>query len=131
MPNRSWQITGLNNMTTETITYGELAKRLDAIFLFNKAFELDENLLEGLENGTLEYCTNHETHENGIDEPCEFDFKDIYQWYLIGSSDADYLKRNTNELIFYSRVLDEYVWGVTHFGTSWDSVNLEFGKDEE
>lgn len=104
-------------MTTKTITYGELAKRLDALKLFNKAPELDpEMVYEGLENGTL--WESPEDEENG-------DVKEIYQWYLISPSDAEYIKRNTDELIFYSDVLDEYVWGVTHLGTSWDYVELE------
>lgn len=99
-----------------TITYGKLAKRLDALKLFNKAPELDVNIYDGLENGSL-----YETEEGYEEEP-----KEIYQWYLISPSDAEYIKRNTDELIFYSDVLDEYVWGITHFGTSWDYVELEF-----
>lgn len=108
-------------MTKEVITYAELVNRLNVAKLFNKAPELDpEMYYEGLENGSL--WDNPEDEENG-------DIKEIYQWFLINPSDADYLKRNTDELIFYSAVLDEYVWGVTHFGTSWDGVTLEFGKE--
>jgi hypothetical protein len=103
-------------MITKTITYGELAKRLDALKLFNKAPELDENIYDGLENGSLTL------DEEGYED----EYKDIFQWYLISPSDAEYIKRNTDELIFYSDVLDEYVWGITHFGTSWDYVELEF-----
>lgn len=105
-------------MAKEVITYAELVNRLNVAKLFNKAPELDENIYDGLENGSL------------WDEETDYN-QEIYQWYLIDPSDADYLKRNTDELIFYSDVLDEYVWGVTHFGTSWDGVTLEFGKDEE
>lgn len=114
--------------TTETTTYAELAKRLNDCKLFNKAPELDPNIYDGLENGELEYCIEHDN----LDEckkfnynDCEYDYQDIYQWYLISPSDAEYLKNVTNELVFYSEVLDEYVWGVTHFGTSWDGVELE------
>lgn len=103
-------------MTKEVISYAELAKRLNSCKLFNKAPELDVDIWTGLENGEL-------WQEDG-------DYnKEVFQWYLISPSDAEYLKNNTDELIFYSDVLDEYVWGVTHFGTSWDSVTLEFGKD--
>lgn len=102
-------------MSKETITYAELAKRLDALKLFNKAPELDPDIWTGLENG--EYW-----QEDG-----EYN-KEVFQWYLISPTDADYIKRNSDELIFYSEVLDEYVWGVTHFGTPWDGVELEFGQ---
>lgn len=56
---------------------------------------------------------NYNTIELGID-------------YEIGGynyfSGADYLKRNTNELVFYSEKMNLYFWGITHFGTSWDGV---------
>lgn len=109
-------------MTKEVITYAELVRRMGDVFLFNKAPELDPDMYyEGLENGTLWANPEDEDSEEAVE---------IYQWYLIKESDADYLKRNTEELVFYSKVLDEYVWGVTHFGTSWDGVELEFGKEE-
>ena len=104
-------------MTTTTISYAELAKRLDAIKLFNKAPELDQNIYEGLENGNLYWDTDDDMQV------------EIFQWYLITPSDAEYLKRVTDELIFYSDVLDEYVWGITHFGTPWDSVNVEINEN--
>jgi hypothetical protein len=103
-------------MKHTTITYAELAKRLDAMKLFNRAPELDPDIYDGLENGSL-----YNTEEGYEETPA-----DIFQWYLISPSDAEYIKNHTNELIFYSEVLDEYVWGVTHYGTAWDSVELEF-----
>lgn len=104
----------------ETITYATLAKRLDDCKLFNKAPELDtEFIYEGLENGSL-WVNEDDTEDQ--------ETKEIFQYYLISPNDADYMKRNTDELIFYSEVLDEYIWGVTHFGTSWDGVTLEFGE---
>jgi hypothetical protein len=139
----------------KTITYAELAKRLDAMKLFNKAPELDPDIYDGLESGNLyndpepcdwfmndatvkAWCCNTHMFDGTGDYPatgkhpkqCDFaeddvETKDIYQWYLIGSNDAEYLKRTTDELVFYSNVLDEYLWGVTHFGTPWDSVTLE------
>jgi len=108
-------------MTKEVITYAELARRLNVAKLFNKAPELDpEMLYEGLENGSLWVDSEDEDND---------EVQEIYQYFLIDPSDADYLKRNTDELVFYSEVLDEYVWGVTHFGTSWEGVTLEFGKE--
>jgi hypothetical protein len=143
---------------SELITYAELARRLDAVKLFNKAPELDTEIYDKLENGSLTddtpcewfindatepaWCCNTHQFDGTGDYPAsekhpdECDWADqepaeIYQWYLISPSDADYMKRNTDELIFYSDVLDEYVWGVTHFGTPWEGVELMFGKEEE
>ena len=144
----------------ETITYETLAKRLNAVKLFNKAPELDENIYDGLENGSLydyegecEWVVNNASTPSWVcnthmydgtgdypatgEHPDECDFKEnaepreIYQWYLIDQSDAEYMKNNTDELIFYSSVLDEYVWGVTHYGTPWSGVELQFGPKNE
>lgn len=105
-----------------TITYKELARRLGDIFLFNKAPELDpEMYYEGIENGSL-WENEDDLHDDTV--------KEIFQWYLITQSGAEYLKDHTEELVFYSNVLNEYVWGVTHWGTSWDSVELEFDEKE-
>ena len=51
---------------------------------------------------------------------------DIFQYYLIDYATADRLMHCTDEIIFYSEELDLYVLGVTHFGTSWDYVDMEF-----
>ena len=46
---------------------------------------------------------------------------DIYQYYIVDDNGARILKE-INEIIFYNDALDMYVWGVTHFGTSWSYV---------
>lgn len=47
---------------------------------------------------------------------------EIYQYYIISDSGANILCELTNEIVFYNEELDMYVWGVTHWGTSWDYV---------
>ena len=47
---------------------------------------------------------------------------EIYQYYIISDHGADILKRYTNEIVYYIDYLDIYIWGVTHWGTSWDYV---------
>ena len=49
------------------------------------------------------------------------DGDEIFQWYII--ADPHFLIHHTDELVFYDSELDLYVWGVTHFGTSWDYVD--------
>ena len=46
---------------------------------------------------------------------------DIYQWYIVSESGADILQE-CNEIVFYNSEMDLYLWGVTHYGTSWDYV---------
>lgn len=47
---------------------------------------------------------------------------EIFQYFIISNQGADILKDYTNEIVFYNSNLDLYVWGVTHWGTSWDYV---------
>lgn len=58
---------------------------------------------------------------------CEYDeesdtYADIYQYYIVSDQGARILEELTDEIVFYNEELDLYVWGVTHFGTSWDYV---------
>lgn len=60
---------------------------------------------------------------NGCDYDEESDsYEEIYQYYIISEAGADILKDYTNEIVYYNDHLDMYVWGVTHWGTSWDYV---------
>ena len=61
---------------------------------------------------------------------------EIYQYYIVSDNGAEIL-REANEIVFYNETLDMYVWGVTHWGTSWDYVltdikcNVPYDFDEE
>lgn len=56
---------------------------------------------------------------------------EIYQYYIISDNGADILKRFTDEIVYYIPVLNIYVWGVTHWGTSWDYVLTDIKIEEE
>lgn len=55
-----------------------------------------------------------EEQENSLDEEC-------FQYYIVSDNGAEILKE-CNEIVYYNEELDMYVWGVTHWGTSWDYV---------
>ena len=96
----------------------------------------------GLENGYLDYYTlskivgdsvlNNEIFmkvgyenwelENGLEEDEEGNYLEVYQYYIISDGGARLLSEYTDELVFYNEELDMYLWGITHFGTSWDYV---------
>ena len=90
------------------IDYATLAKSFDAV--------LNNDIISatGFEDWEL---------ENGCDYDEENDtYEEIYQYYIISEAGADILKDYTNEIVYYNDHLDMYVWGVTHWGTSWDYV---------
>lgn len=66
-----------------------------------------------------------EYDENGGNEEC----REFYQYYIISTSGYDILSSYTDEVVWYNEELDMYVWGVTHFGTSWDYVLTDIRID--
>lgn len=99
------------------LDYGTLAKVFDSI-LHNSIMEVTYGIGEWeLENG----------FENDEDD------MEIFQYYIISNEGATILKEWTNEIVFYNQELDMYVWGVTHYGTSWDYVltNIPLNYDKE
>lgn len=54
---------------------------------------------------------------------------EIYQYYIISDNGARILQDYTDEILYYIEPLDVYVWGVTHWGTSWDYVLTDIKID--
>lgn len=46
---------------------------------------------------------------------------EVFQWFIVDDWGAELLQR-INEVVYYNEKLDMYLWGVTHYGTSWDYV---------
>ena len=90
----------------------------------------------GLENGYLDYHTlakivgnrilnNYVMGFTGYDDwdlVNGEDEQEVYQYYIISESGYWMLENFTDELVYYHEELDMYLWGITHFGTSWDYV---------
>lgn len=98
--------------TEERITYAELDRRIGWSILCNNLWEKELELVS---------WDLFEKDEFGREKP---DSIDIFQWYIISDSWADYLKSCTDEIVYYYEDLDIYVWWITHLGTSWDYVYL-------
>ena len=46
---------------------------------------------------------------------------EVFQWFIVSENGAEILKE-AEEIVYYNEELDLYLWGVTHWGTSWDYV---------
>ena len=92
------------------VDYATLAKSFDAV-LNNEIVNAGWNIGGGWElyNG-----------DDGEDE--DGNFPEVFQWYVISDAGASILEDYTDEIVYYHEDLDMYVWGVTHYGTSWDYV---------
>lgn len=47
---------------------------------------------------------------------------EIYQYYIVSESGAEILQEYTDDPVYYIDYLDVFIWGVTHWGTSWGYV---------
>lgn len=90
------------------LDYLTLSKIVGDCILNNTIFEY-----AGYENWEL---------ENGLEEDAYGNYYEVYQYYIITGFGAEFLREFTDEIVYYHGDLDMYVWGVTHFGTSWDYV---------
>lgn len=102
------------------VDYATLAKSFDAVLCNDIASRLGE---------TLDIVQGETENEYG-------DYVDIFQYYII--SDEGYRILSywcPDEIVFYDNELGVYVWGITHFGTSWSyvltDIKIENGKEDE
>jgi hypothetical protein len=89
----------------------------------------------GLENGYLDYltlskivgdCILNNTLRAETMEDWDIvagEFRDmIFQDYIISEQGYAFLAEYTDEVVFYNEKLNIYIWGIDHYGTSWDYV---------
>ena len=109
-------------------TYDEKEEKVEE--LETKIKEYEDTINEVMERDE-DYEENHvyiAMNENisRIDEEIEAleeaHYEEIFQYFIISDNGAEILKDYTDEIVFYNEALDMYVWGVTHWGTSWDYV---------
>ena len=109
----------------EISAYGQEHNRLDYA-TFAKAFDavMNNNIMEkgwSIGNG-WELVNGFEKDEEGLIEP---DPAEVFQWFIVSDSGARMIQDYTDEILYYHEELDIYLWGVTHWGTSWDYVLMD------
>lgn len=66
---------------------------------------------------------------NGCEEKETGDYVEIFQYFIISELGYEILQEWTDEIVYYSEQLNMYVWGVCHWGTSWDYVLTDIEID--
>lgn len=114
----------------EISAYGQERNRLDYA-TFVKAFDavLNNNIVSiGWNIGDGWYLHNGNDYDED-ENPIE-----VFQWFIVSDSGAQMIQEYTDEILYYHEDLDIYLWGVTHYGTSWDYVLMDIpcncGYDE-
>ena len=111
------------------LDYATMAKCFGCV-LCNKIAQVDPYIFDNLECGDYyeyydqnwEQITREEYDElNEQGEETHEQEIEVFQWFIVSDNALDLL-REANELVLYSEALDCYIWGVTHWGTSWDYV---------
>lgn len=106
----------------EISAYGQEHNRLDYA-TFAKAFDavLNNNIMEkGWSIGNGWELINGSDYDEENDE-----YTDVFQWFIVSDEGAKIIQDYTNEILYYHEELDIYLWGVTHWGTSWDYVLMD------
>ena len=55
--------------------------------------------------------------------------QEIYQYFIVSATGSEIIQEYTNDPLFYIDFLDMYIWGVTHWGTSWNYVLTDVKLD--
>ena len=67
--------------------------------------------------------------EDQISELEDEELGEIYQYFIVSDWGAELLEQ-INEIVFYCKELDIYVWGIKHCGTAWDYVLTSIKLDD-
>lgn len=113
----SWdQVSGAIDNTDEI---EELEEKRDELEEENESSpsQIIENEIDGI-NEKIEELENEQDND-----------PEVFQWFIVDDWGARLLQQETNEIVYYNEALDMYLWGVTHFGTSWDYVLTNIAID--
>lgn len=91
------------------VDYATLAKAFDAV--------LNNDII----SKTWGVCGEWECITNNDYDEENDEYSEIFQYFIVDNKGAEILEE-AGEIVYYNSELDMYVWGVTHFGTSWDYV---------
>ena len=106
------------------VDYGTLAKSFQCV-LNNGIIAKTEVVVGYWEQisgwgGNDDYINDNDDYGDYVPE--------IFQWYIVDYKGAKILQE-VGEIVYYNDELDMYVWGVTHYGTSWDYVLTDIKID--
>ena len=108
--------------------YARIAIYVDNERVVDDMLDEKEKTYKVLESEIDEMQSRIDELQNQQDYPPE-----IFQWYIVNGNGADIIKEYTDDPLYYNEALDMYLWGVTHYGTSWDyvltDVKLNCGDD--
>ena len=86
------------------------------------ADELRKNASELRKNAEQARNDAEKKRDRADDLESEQEPPEIFQFFIVDDAGAEIIQEWTDDPLFYCESLDMYIWGVTHWGTSWDYV---------
>ena len=102
--------------------------------LEEKKEELEEKKEELEEENEISPSQILENEINEINDQIEElereqnDDTEVFQWYIVDDWEARLLQE-IDQIVYYNETLNMYLWGVTHYGTSWDYILTDIAID--
>jgi myo-inositol-1-phosphate synthase len=127
---------GLISKTADIGYWEQLSSGVDEEEIENLREQLEqlEEEIEELEEQEQDASEKEQEKERIEEEIEELEnyYPEIFQYFIVDNNGAEILQ-DCGEIVFYNDELDLYIWGVTHWGTSWDYVltNIKIEKSEE
>ena len=92
------------------ITYGELAEKVGTMVLCEEMDKRYRNFID------MKYKNENEISQEEINL-----LLNTYQWHIITKEAAEYLQKETDELVYYDKELNVYAWGIAtgDMNTDW------------
>ena len=115
------QVSGMIDNSEEIDEIREQIDELEEQITEDSTEEQDEETSEKIR----ELEEQIEELEREQDEPGE-----VFQWYIVSGAGAG-IRGECGVIFYYNEVLDRYLWGVTHWGPSWDYVLTNIAIDCE
>ena len=126
------QVSGIIDNTDDI---EELEEKRDE--LEDKQKDLEDDLEQVQESSKNNIIIELKKIENEIDnlndqieelEREQNDYQEVFQWFIVDDWGARLLQ-DINQIVYYNETLDMYLWGVTHYGTSWSYVLTSIAID--
>ena len=90
----------------------------------------DDRWITDTETGLTLTKDEVKAYDNGqYDGDVEIESVEIYQYFIISSSGADYLIQHTDEIVYYSPSFEMYVLGIDELGTPWEGLTRAYYED--
>ena len=74
------------------------------------------------------YCITDNEYDEETDS-----YMEVFQYYIVPEWAVEEILKDAGEIVYYSEPLGVYLWGVTHYGTPWESVltDIKINCDKE